>query len=197
MTKRLVDLDDDLLEEARAVLGDVTMKATVDAALRDFVAAARRADHLRRLATATGTDLVAPLNAFYVADKSALARFRHPDVSERWGSQLVDGLIATCAIVDLELLYSALSPSDYEALRVQRAALPSVEINSTVTEYALDIQRQLAQRSQHRVPVPDLLIAAAAQISSLTVLHYDSDFDLIASVTGQPIQWIAPRGTIS
>jgi len=33
-----------------------------------------------------------------------------------------------------------------------------------------------------------LLIAAAAELAGLTVLHLDKDFDLIASITGQPAE---------
>jgi hypothetical protein len=28
------------------------------------------------------------------------------------------------------------------------------------------------------------------------VLHYDSDYDLIAKITGQPARWVVPRGTV-
>lgn len=41
-----------------------------------------------------------------------------------------------------------------------------------------------------------LLIAAAAEIASLTVLHYDADFDHIAAMTRRPTQWIVERGSI-
>jgi len=44
--------------------------------------------------------------------------------------------------------------------------------------------------------VADLLIAATAETEGLTVMHYDADLDLIAEVTGQPCEWIVPRGTI-
>ena len=47
----------------------------------------------------------------------------------------------------------------------------------------------LADRGQHRAPsIPDLIIAATAELAGLTVLHLDKDFDLIAAVTGQPIE---------
>jgi predicted nucleic acid-binding protein len=44
------------------------------------------------------------------------------------------------------------------------------------------------------VGLPDLLIAAVAEREGVTVLHYDSDYDHIAAVTGQRIQWVLPRG---
>ena len=47
-----------------------------------------------------------------------------------------------------------------------------------------------------RVGFPDLLIAAVAEREHVTVLHYDSDYDHIAAITGQPAQWVIPRGTV-
>lgn len=59
------------------------------------------------------------------------------------------------------------------------------------------MQAKLAARSQHRaVPLPDLIIAACAEQAGLTVLHYDADYDRIAALTGQPTQWVAPRGSV-
>jgi predicted nucleic acid-binding protein len=46
------------------------------------------------------------------------------------------------------------------------------------------------------VGFPDLLIAAGAERERVTVLHYDSEFNLIARVTGQSVQWVVPRGTV-
>jgi len=51
------------------------------------------------------------------------------------------------------------------------------------------VQLLLADRGLHRAPaVPDLLIAAAAELAGLRVLHVDKDFELIASVTGQDVE---------
>jgi len=64
---------------------------------------------------------------------------------------------------------------------------------------ALEVQRRLAHSGglHHRsVKIPDLLIAAAAEAAQATVLHYDEDYDRIAAITGQPVQWIAPRGSL-
>ena len=65
-------------------------------------------------------------------------------------------------------------------------------------ERALEVQAKLAERSQHRaVSLPDLLIAACAENANLSVLHYDADFEKIAGITGQAVQWIVPRGSVS
>jgi predicted nucleic acid-binding protein len=62
---------------------------------------------------------------------------------------------------------------------------------------ATETQALLAKRSQHRGPTPvDLLIAAIAEVNGATLLHYDRHFDAIARVTGQPMEWLARRGTL-
>ena len=120
----------------------------------------------------------------------------HTEVADRLTPLLVDGYVATCPIIDLEVLYSARSRSDYEDILVERGSLPSLPINEAVTERAVAVQRLLAQRGQHRLPLPDLFIAAVAEINDLTVIHYDADYDRIASVTGQATEWVAPRGSL-
>ncbi len=136
------------------------------------------------------------LTPHYLADKSALARMNSPEVTRRLGPLLIDGHVATCPIIDLEVLYSARSFADYEQILDERRALPSYPITETVTDRAIEVQHGLARRGQHRVPLPDLLIAAIAEVNDLTVIHYDSDFDRIAAHTGQPVQWVAPRGSL-
>lgn len=132
----------------------------------------------------------------YLADKSALARLRTPMVADRLGPLLLEGLLATCPIIDLEVLYSARSLSDYEDILAERQAMASFAITEAVTDRAIEVQHQLAGRGQHRLPLPDLLIAAVAEINDLTVLHYDADYDRIAQITSQPVDWVAPRGSV-
>ena len=132
----------------------------------------------------------------YLADKSALARMHRTEVAGRLGPLLVDGHVATCPIIDLEVLYSARSYDDYEQILAERRALASFPITETVTDRALDVQHGLARRGRHRVPLPDLLIAAVAEANDLAVIHYDADFDQIAQHTGQPTEWVAPRGSL-
>lgn len=139
---------------------------------------------------------MALLRETYLADKGALARMPHPKVGPRLRLLIEDGLVATCAIIDLEVLYSARSPDDYEASLEERRALNDVPITPKVTSRAIEVQRELARTSQHRIPIPDLLIAAAAESASLTVLHYDADYERIVAVTGQPHEWIALRGSL-
>ncbi len=136
------------------------------------------------------------VNASYLADKSALARMTHAAVAERLAPLILSGEIATCTIIDLEVLYSARSLRDYERVRSERNSLEFLPMTAEVAALALDIQHRLALSGQHRVPVPDLLIAATAQHYEVTLIHYDHDFDCIAAVTGQPAEWVVPRGSL-
>ena len=68
--------------------------------------------------------------------------------------------------------------------------------DDTVFERAMEVQGQLAQRGQHRLPIPDLIIATCAEDHGLTILHYDAEFERIADVTGQTQEWIVPRGSV-
>lgn len=135
----------------------------------------------------------------FLADKSALARRQtRPEVSQALDPLLLAGEVATCGIIDLEMLYSATSPATYKALAEALRGMPRVPLEETNVERALEVQAKLAQRSQHRaVPLPDLLIAACAEHAGLTVLHYDADYERIAKLTKQPAQWIVPRGSIA
>ena len=132
----------------------------------------------------------------YLADKSALARFAHPEVEQRLRPLLEDGLVAACAIVDLEVLYSARSLADYEATLEERHAMPEAPITADVLTRAIGIQHDLARSGHHRVAIPDLIIAAAAEAAGLAVLHYDADFDRIGAVTGAQHEWVVPRGSL-
>ena len=132
----------------------------------------------------------------YLADKSALARMTDAAVAERLAPLILGGQVATCAVIDLEVLYSARSLGDYEEILVERGALPTLPLTETVASRAVDVQHLLARRGQHRVPVPDLLIAATAEVNGVAVIHYNADYDRIARVTGQPAEWVVPRGSI-
>lgn len=137
--------------------------------------------------------------AVYLADKSALTRrATRPEVRDVVEPLVLAGRIATCGIVDLELLYSAPDPVTYAELAVALRAMPRVPLTEAVVDRAIEVQGQLAMTSQHRsVPLPDLLIAACAESAGLTVLHYDADYDRIADVTDQPVQWVVPRGSVA
>ena len=136
------------------------------------------------------------LRARYLADKSALARFSTPTVAERLRPLLEDGLIATCSIVDLEVLYSTRSSSDFEEVLVERQSLDEAPITQEVMHAAIELQRALARVGHHRLAIPDVIISAAARASDLIVLHYDSDFERLAAVGGADHEWVVPRGSL-
>jgi predicted nucleic acid-binding protein len=137
--------------------------------------------------------------ATYLADKSALTRREtRPQVRQVIEPLLLSGAVATCGIVDLELLYSASSPAVYASLATSLRALPRVLVTEAIVDRALDVQARLAKRSQHRaVPLPDLIVASCAESAGLTVLHYDADYERIAEITGQPTRWVLPRGSVA
>lgn len=137
--------------------------------------------------------------ATFLADKSALARRqRRDEVREVLDPLLLEGEVATCGIVELEILYSASSPANYRATAAALEGMPRIPVNEDAVRRALAVQAMLAERSEHRAaPLPDLLIAACAEAAGLTVLHYDADFDRIAELTGQPTEWVVPRGSVA
>ena len=137
------------------------------------------------------------MTAHYLVDKSALARMPMPAVRDRLAPIIEAGEAATCAIIDLEVLFSARNLEEHQRIRERRRlAYDQVPLTQHIFDRAIAIQALLARRAQHRVPIPDLIVAAAAEEASLTVLHYDGDFDQIAKVTGQPVEWVVPRGSV-
>ena len=137
------------------------------------------------------------MTARYLIDKSALARMTHESVKQRLAPIIEAGEAATCAFVDLEVLFSARNHDEHVKIRRRRElAYERVPLAEDVFARAVDVQAELARSGRHRVPIADLLIAAASESASLTILHYDSDFDTIVSVTGQSAQWVVPRGSV-
>ena len=137
------------------------------------------------------------MTALYLIDKSALARMTHESVKQRLAPIIEAGEAATCAFVDLEVLFSARNHDEHVKIRRRRElAYERVPLAEDVFARAVDVQAELARSGRHRVPIADLLIAAASESASLTILHYDSDFDTIVSVTGQSAQWVVPRGSV-
>ena len=133
----------------------------------------------------------------FLVDKSALARMPLEPVRRRLAPIIEAGEAATCSIVDLEVLYSVRNFEEHRRTRRRRSlAYTKVPLTEDVFDRAMDVQGELSKTGRHRVPIPDLLIAAAAEAGGLTVLHYDSDYDTIAEVTGQPVEWVVPRGCL-
>ena len=135
----------------------------------------------------------------FVADGSAWARAHDATIAPEWTAALRNGQIATCPIVNLELLYSARDGADFDRLAADLAQLRDAPVSRSVTNAALRAMRDLAHagsRRHRRVKLPDLLIAAAAQDAALGVLHYAEHFDTLATVLSFESRWIAPRGSL-
>jgi hypothetical protein len=137
------------------------------------------------------------LKPYYLGDTSALARLPRPPVAARLQPLLEAGLVARCTATDLEAGFSSTGPAAHTAMRATRATWPFVPMDQAVLSRAVAVQDALAVTGRHRgAKIADLLIAAAAEAAGLVVLHYDRDFDLIAEITGQPVEWIVPAGAV-
>jgi len=138
------------------------------------------------------------LKPYYLGDTSAIARLGIPQIAERLVPLVEAGLVARCTPTDLEAGFSSPSPRLHVAMREERSGWPFATIDQSVLDRAVAAQDALAARSEQRgAKIADLLIAAVAEAAGLVVLHYDHDFDLIASVTHQPVEWILPAGSVS
>ena len=140
----------------------------------------------------------APPPGLHLVDTSALMRVRHPSVRAALRALIDEGLAATCVTVDLEVGYSGRSAADAVRIGSERSArYVNRPISEVVAGRARDVLARMAARGHHRAAgVVDLLTAAVAEHHRAVVLHYDSDFEHIAATTGQPHQWIAPRGSL-
>jgi len=136
--------------------------------------------------------------ARYLVDTSAAARMHHELVAERVAPLITAGLVATCAPLDFEALFSA-GPQDYEQIRADRqAAYEYLPVLDEHWQRALDVQRSLARVSRHRdVGLTDLLVAAVAEHHRITVVHYDSDYDTICEFIDLQAQWVVERDNIA
>jgi len=136
--------------------------------------------------------------ASHLADTSALARLHRPAVAAVLGPLIEAGLVATCGVVEFELGWATRTGAEFDEVRADREE--GYEWLATRDEdwhRALDVQAVLWHTGRVRaVGFPDLLIAAVAERELVTLLHYNSDYDLVAEVTSQPMQWVVPRGTV-
>lgn len=133
-----------------------------------------------------------------LADTSVWARLGKPGL-EWFAPAVEDGRIAVCDQVALEILFSTRDAVDFETTERALLACPWLPVEAVDWVEARRIFRELARRGplHHRqVKIPDTIVAAVAARHGLTVVHYDEDYDVIASVTGQPTRWAAPRGSL-
>jgi predicted nucleic acid-binding protein len=113
-----------------------------------------------------------------------------------WDDAVAAGLIAVCPITELEFFFSARSAADRaQGIEDIRTLFGWVPVDDRAYDRAWQVQDLLTQRAQHRSAGPvDLLVAATAELQGLTLLHRDHDFECVAAVTGQALQWYGPAG---
>ncbi len=136
--------------------------------------------------------------ATHLADTSTLARLDRPAVAAVLSPLIEAGLVATCGVIEFELGWATRTSAEFDQVRADRdAGYEWLATHDEDWHRAVDVQASLWRGGRVRaVGFPDLLIAAVAERERVMLLHYDSDYDLIAEVTGQPMQWVIPRGTV-
>jgi predicted nucleic acid-binding protein len=130
----------------------------------------------------------------WLIDQSALVRLASSPAAAEWAQRIERGLVRITTVTRLEVGYSARSGAALRTAMRQPplASMPVEYLTPTIEDRAVDVQATLADQGQHRAPsIPDLLIAATAELAGLTVLHVDKDFELIAGITGQPVERLA------
>jgi len=134
----------------------------------------------------------------FLLDKSAAYRAHVDAVRRRLEPLMERGLLARCGVTDLEFGVSARSGADHRSVGIyRRDALEYLTTPDTVWDRAWQVQEALADTGLHRtVKIPDLIIAAIAEHHGVSVLHYDHDFERIATVTGQAVEWVVPAGSV-
>lgn len=132
----------------------------------------------------------------WLIDKSALVRLAVSADATEWAARVGRGLVRISTVTRLEVGYSARSGADLRAglRRPPLSSMPVEYLTPAIEDRAMEVLTFLADRGQHRAPsVPDLLIAATAELAGLTVLHIDKDFEVIADLTGQPVERLTMR----
>lgn len=127
----------------------------------------------------------------WLIDKSAIGRLHLAVDAAEWPGRIERGLVRICTVTRLEVGFSARSAADHRTLFADApiASMPVEYLTPRIEDRAFEVQSALAELGQHRAPsIPDLLIAATAELAELTVLHLDKDFELIAAFTGQPLE---------
>lgn len=127
----------------------------------------------------------------WLIDKSALARLGASADATSWAQRIQRGIVRIATVTLLEVGYSARDASDLDAGlgKPPVSSMPIEYLTPIAEDRAVNVLTLLADRGQHRAPsLPDLIIAAIAEIAGLVVLHDDKDFELIADITGQPVE---------
>jgi Arc/MetJ family transcription regulator len=178
----VIDLDDELLADVAQALGTSTKKDTVNTALREVPDNRRRALALTRLRSAAeegGFDL----DLFEAGGCRAV----------RLGSGSGSGARRDLPGGRMEFFHGARSAEDRaRGIEDMRLLFGWVPVDDRAYDRAWRVQGLLTRKGQRGTGAVDLVVAATAELQGLTLLHRDRDFDCIAAVTGQPLQWYGP-----
>lgn len=131
-----------------------------------------------------------------IVDASVLTRLADPSVRDRLVALRTSRRLHRASITDLELGHSPRTAAEWDLVKDRLGAFGLVEVEAHHLRRASNVQRLLVAAGRRGRSVPDLIIAACAEDHGLPVLHYDADYDHIASVTGQPVEWVVERGSI-
>lgn len=127
----------------------------------------------------------------WLIDTSAIGRLAHSVDDTTWVQRIDRGLVRISTVTRLEIGYSSRSgPALRDAtLRPPLSSMPVEYQTPAIEDRAVEVQLRLADLGHHRAPsVADLIVAATAELAGLTVVHLDKDFEIIAEVTGQPVE---------
>jgi predicted nucleic acid-binding protein len=136
--------------------------------------------------------------AVLIADTSARVRTHQPSLRREWNAAVTADQIVTCSIVTMELLFAARDADGVAQTEKVESTLRQAPVTASVQRAAIGAVRELARRGAgaHRIPPPDILIAAAAQETGIGVLHYDRHYDRLTDVLNFASVWIAPPGSL-
>lgn len=127
----------------------------------------------------------------WLIHKSALVRLGESPDADEWANRIERGLVRITTVTRLEIGHSARSASQARRAfqKPPLSSMPVEYLTPAIEDRALQVQLMLASKGQHCAPsIPDLLIAATAELAGLTVLHVNKDFDLISKFTGQGME---------
>jgi predicted nucleic acid-binding protein len=133
--------------------------------------------------------------AHFLVDVSAWTRYPLAPAAAQLDELGAAGLLATCGIVELQLLSGLDNAGTYDTVtKLRRQAYPTLDLREADAQRALTVQALLLADQQQSVPWPVLLVAAIAERHAVTVLHGSRCFDLVARITGQAVERIvAPQ----
>lgn len=134
-----------------------------------------------------------------IVDSSVWARMPTFDVVQQRVRRAVDeGQVIMPTAILLEVCFAAHSPAEWDARTTMFSVFPPTTPTTSTHEIAMSIQGKLWHGGKVRAAgAIDTLVAALAIEHGATVIHYDADYERIASVEPRlSHEWVAPRGSL-